>query len=400
MTNDTTAISSSKKITVAPLTTSKSEAAYFLVGGLGGIGRAVSNWMVGNGARHLIYLSRCGNSQGSEAFIEELRSQGCQPVIINGSVSNIGDVERAIAVSRKPISGVIHLGMVQKPSTLSESTYENWASVQDPKVKGSWNLHQAFSLAALDFFVVLSSITSICGSVGQASYASANAYLDALIRYRRSLGLPGATLNLGGVADIGCFAREPEWITAANLWELNLLNEEQVIQSVEAAIRVSQTSYCLHGVAATGQIITGMSTTRTQPDPAARIPWRDARYRLFANIGETQKDVQQERIADKLKGFLRKAQQSPNLLKEPAGRDLLLEYIGLHMNEKAGMDAERAQFVTMSIDSILLIEAIGNIRRNLGLDLALASLAGANAVGDLSRVILERLYEKLTTDGK
>lgn len=267
-------------------------------------------------------------------------------------------------------------------------------------MKGSWNLHQAFSLAALDFFVVLSSITSICGSIGQASYASANSYLDALIKYRRSLGLPGATLNLGGVRDIGCFAREPEWMTAANLWELNLLSEEQVIQSVEAAIRVSQTSYGLHGVAATGQIITGMSTTRTQTDPAARIPWRDARYRLYANIGETKQDVQQERIADKLKGFLQKAQQTPTLLKEPEGWNLIVEYMGLHMNEKAGTNAERAQFATVSIDSIILIETVGHLRRSLDLDLTLASLAGATTVGNLSRLVLERLYEKLTTDGK
>lgn len=119
MTDDTTALSWSKKINVAPLTTFKSEAAYLLVGGLGGIGRAVSNWMVENGARHLIYLSRSGRSQSNNAFIEELQAQGCQPVIINGSVSNIGDVERAIAASPKPISGVINLGMVQKVSNIS-----------------------------------------------------------------------------------------------------------------------------------------------------------------------------------------------------------------------------------------------------------------------------------------
>ncbi|KAJ5888153.1 type I iterative polyketide synthase [Penicillium taxi] len=400
MNRDTATQSLSKKITVAPLTTFKSDAAYLLVGGLGGIGRAVSNWLVENGARHLIYLSRSGKSPSNEAFIQELQAQGCQPVVINGSVSNIEDVEHAIAVSPKPISGVINLGMVQKPSALSESSYEDWVSVQDPKVKGSWNLHKAFSLAALDFFVVISSITSLCGSIGQASYASANAYLDALIRHRRSLGLPGATLNLGGVGDIGCFAREPEWITAANFWKLRLLNEEQVIESVEAAIRLSQTSYGSHGILATGQVITGMSTTRTQANPAYRIPWKDARYRLYANVSEAKGDVQQERIADKFKHLLRQSQQNPVLLKEQQGWNILLEYIGLQMNEKAGTDAERAQLATMAIDSILLIEAVGNIRRNFGLELTLTSLAGANTVGDLSRVILERLYEKMAGDKK
>lgn len=91
------------------------EAAYLLVGGLGGLGRAVSNWMVENGARNLVIVSRSGvKSRADRNFIEELRYQGCNAVVVVGNVADINDVNKVIAESPKAISGVIHLGMVLK----------------------------------------------------------------------------------------------------------------------------------------------------------------------------------------------------------------------------------------------------------------------------------------------
>lgn len=107
----------SKAITTTSSTTFRPDAAYLLVGGLGGLGRAVSTWMVENGARHLVFLSRSGaQSSDEQAFLEELRYQGCQPIAIAGTVANIEDVERAIEATPMQICGVIHLGMVLKVS--------------------------------------------------------------------------------------------------------------------------------------------------------------------------------------------------------------------------------------------------------------------------------------------
>lgn len=88
--------------------------AYLLVGGMGGLGRAVSTWLVERGARHFIFLSRSA-SQGSP-FVEELKSQGCTVQVFSGSITNRDDVTNAVKGATAPIKGVINLSMVLQVS--------------------------------------------------------------------------------------------------------------------------------------------------------------------------------------------------------------------------------------------------------------------------------------------
>lgn len=91
---------------------------FLLVGGLGGIGRAVASWMVEKGARHFVFLSRsAGISEKSQAFLKELESQGCTAITISGSVTNSDDVHRAIAACTRPLEGVIQMSMVLRVSS-------------------------------------------------------------------------------------------------------------------------------------------------------------------------------------------------------------------------------------------------------------------------------------------
>lgn len=88
--------------------------AYLLVGGLGGIGRAVSQWMVEQGARKLVYLSRSASSTTTprEALFRELRMQGCEVTVIQGDVSDLCDVKRAVQQCNAPIAGIFQMSMV------------------------------------------------------------------------------------------------------------------------------------------------------------------------------------------------------------------------------------------------------------------------------------------------
>ena len=91
------------------------EVSYLFVGGLGGLGHAISTWMVERGARNLIYLSRsAGKSNEEQAFFRELETQGCSVKAIPGDVSSLDVVEGVVRDTVAPIVGVMHMSMVLK----------------------------------------------------------------------------------------------------------------------------------------------------------------------------------------------------------------------------------------------------------------------------------------------
>lgn len=93
----------------------RSDSSYLLIGGLGGLGRAVSMWMVERGAKHLIYLSRsAGKSENDRIFMHELHLQGCSTQAFAGDVADPLVVQNVVGCAARPISGVIQMSMVLK----------------------------------------------------------------------------------------------------------------------------------------------------------------------------------------------------------------------------------------------------------------------------------------------
>ena len=98
-----------------------------------------------------------------------------------------------------PVAGVVHGAAVLDDASIPSMDMARFARVFDPKAQGAWNLHAATTAAGaeLDFFLMLSSISSVFGLCGQLNYAAANFFQDALARSRRQQGLPATSVNLG-----------------------------------------------------------------------------------------------------------------------------------------------------------------------------------------------------------
>ncbi|EFX00060.1 polyketide synthase [Grosmannia clavigera kw1407] len=183
------------------------DATYLLVGGTGGLGRSLSRWMVAQGARHIVLLSRRGLVDGPVAdLVRDMAAQGANIVVRACDVadrSGLTSVVQSCAKELPPIAGVVHASMVLRDVLFEKMTWNDYDAVIRSKVAGAWNLHHILSDTPLDFFVLLSSAAGIVGNRGQAAYAAANTFLDAFARHRFQQGLPATALDLTAVADVG-----------------------------------------------------------------------------------------------------------------------------------------------------------------------------------------------------
>ncbi|AFY78333.1 polyketide synthase family protein [Pleurocapsa sp. PCC 7327] len=222
------------KIVVSQNSQIRNDSAYLITGGLSGIGLQVARWMVDRGARNLVLVGRSGASQAARETISQLEKAGARVDVVQADASNPEDVAQIIAfyqkiqskIRRSPgsgsgsvrrlrqnrkskiqLRGIIHAAGILDDGVLIQQSWERFQQVMAPKVQGAWNLHLATQNYPLDFFVMFSSAASVVGCAGQGNYCAANAFLDVLAHYRRSLGLPGLSINWGSWSSVGMAAR-------------------------------------------------------------------------------------------------------------------------------------------------------------------------------------------------
>lgn len=186
--------------------TFKPEATHLITGGLGALGLKVAEWMVAQGARNLVLIGRRGAPAAAQERLRQLKQAGAQVLVLQADVSHPQEISQAlaaIAASMPPLQGVFHAAGVLDDGILLQQDWDRFKRVLAPKVQGAWNLHQFTQDLPLDFFVVFSSAAALLGSPGQGNYAAANAFLDALAHYRRSLGLAGLSINWGPWGEVG-----------------------------------------------------------------------------------------------------------------------------------------------------------------------------------------------------
>jgi D-arabinose 1-dehydrogenase-like Zn-dependent alcohol dehydrogenase len=92
---------------------------HIIIGGLGGLGRSVSSWMVHHGARHVVFLSRsAGKTTNHDTFIRELRAQNCRVDLVSGDICNAEDINLMIKRLDTKVVGIMQASMVLKVRNL------------------------------------------------------------------------------------------------------------------------------------------------------------------------------------------------------------------------------------------------------------------------------------------
>jgi acyl carrier protein/NADP-dependent 3-hydroxy acid dehydrogenase YdfG len=192
----------------------RGDGTYLITGGLGGLGLKVASWLAQQGARHLVLTGRRGLpqrakwatlSEASEAFhqvaaIEAIEALGATVSVEAADVSDMARMSALLAhidQSARPLRGIVHAALAVSSWTLQEMPLDGLLAMLQPKVIGTWVLHQLTRGRELDFFVLFSSTTALWGSAELAHYAAANLFLDGFAHYRRALGLPALSINWG-----------------------------------------------------------------------------------------------------------------------------------------------------------------------------------------------------------
>ncbi|KAL7629617.1 hypothetical protein AAE478_001139 [Parahypoxylon ruwenzoriense] len=185
------------------------DATYVITGGLGGIGRSAAGWLCRNGAKHLVLLSRSGpKSKAAKELVAKLEMDGVQIYAPPCDVSDeeaLREVVKHVEETMPPIRGCMQGSMVVENHVFQDYTREAFQSAIDPKVRGTWNLHNVLP-RGLDFFVLLSSLAGVHGASSQSNYAAASSFLDAFARHRRARGERCVALDLGIVEKVGYIA--------------------------------------------------------------------------------------------------------------------------------------------------------------------------------------------------
>jgi acyl transferase domain-containing protein/NADPH:quinone reductase-like Zn-dependent oxidoreductase/NAD(P)-dependent dehydrogenase (short-subunit alcohol dehydrogenase family) len=254
---------------------------YLLVGGLGGIGRALAEWMFRKGARKLIFLSRTGvDRSDAKATAEWLTARDVTVSVFRGDVADMKVVEECIKSTGNCLAGIFHAAMVLRDTPFAQMNLKQWQECVHPKVRGAYNLHKASIGCNLDFFICFSSGASVLGSMAQANYAAANSYLDALMRHRREQGLQGTTMNVGMVSGVGAVAEDAALEKIMERLGYEPINEAELFYQIEEAVTQRSSAHPPMEGYDYHRVITGINLQRKDLYWATRSTFRN----LYANL--------------------------------------------------------------------------------------------------------------------
>ena len=205
----------------------RDQGVYLITGGLGGIGLVLAESIAKSVRARLVLLGRSAfppseswdewldghhhddaNSQRIRK-IRQIENTGAEVLVIAGDVCDPVAMDRVadqIHSHFGPVAGLIHAAGVLDDAPLLQKDRTSAARVLAPKVRGTLVLDSAFQQDSIDFFVLMSSVSSHSTPAGQIDYAAANAFLDSFARSKSQNGTRYISIQWPRWTDVGMAA--------------------------------------------------------------------------------------------------------------------------------------------------------------------------------------------------
>jgi acyl carrier protein len=260
-------------------------------------------------------------------------------------------------------------------------TLDDFQSVIACKVEGAWNLHHCLAQSPLDFFIALSSVSGVVGNRGQAAYSAANVFLDGFMEYRQSQGLPGKSINLAAVTEVGYLAESDP--SRQQEVEKNIggatINESEVLALLALAITSDMNK------SNQSQFVTGLEAT----DSLDSFWLHDSK---FSPIREAVESAMNELQKDGKELPLRVAVQSAPTRANAI--HICYEVLSTKLAAVLGMAPEDMDISTrvssLGLDSLVAIEIRNWIAREADANVQVLELLSSESLIKLAELILAK----------
>ncbi|PSN28987.1 Fatty acid synthase [Blattella germanica] len=197
-----------KLVSAIPRTYMNPDKSYILVGGLGGFGLELANWLITRGATNIVLTSRSGIRTGYQSLcVRRWREMGINVFVSTADATDEKGAQQLIKEATKlgPVGGIFNLAVVLRDAFLENQTEADFKTVCLPKVTGTKVLDTVSRKLCpeLDYFVAFSSVSCGRGNAGQTNYGLANSAMERICEDRQASGLPGVAIQWGAIGDVG-----------------------------------------------------------------------------------------------------------------------------------------------------------------------------------------------------
>jgi acyl transferase domain-containing protein/NAD(P)-dependent dehydrogenase (short-subunit alcohol dehydrogenase family)/acyl carrier protein/SAM-dependent methyltransferase len=185
---------------------------YLILGGAGGIGLELGEYLAEKFGARLILIGRSKLDAGKKEKLTRIEAKGGEVLYLQADSTDLASMQAAVAAARArfgPLHGVFHSAIVLRDKTLLQLNEEEFCAPLAPKVRGSIILNKVIGPEPLDFMMFFSSTQSFFGNPGQSNYAAACVFKDAFAHYLNQVKpYPVRIINWGYWGSVGIVAGE------------------------------------------------------------------------------------------------------------------------------------------------------------------------------------------------